>query len=138
LVSSTTIEVHNDATGDLRAIARNDPVNFPKLYALLEQLRKDPSLRGHLLDNHFGADRSEPISVMQWIGVKRQAPLWRLKFWDLERHGVRYRLLYVFDWKAQTFVVLAVVQRDAFNYDDPNDPIRRRVLRCCATEYSHV
>jgi hypothetical protein len=131
------IEVHNDAVEDLREIRASDPKSFGKLYALIEQLRADPLLAPKLIEHDFGADRAAPVSVMQWHRAWKveKVPLWRLKFWDLEKSGVRYRLLYIYDWRARTHYIMGVVARAKFDYDDPNDPIKLRVVRRCRQEF---
>lgn len=134
------LRIHNDATQDLREIRAKDPEAFGKLFALIEQLRVDPQLADKLLDNGFGRDRTGAISVMKWVGVNRaeRLPLWRLKFWDLERQGLRYRILYVYYWPERSFNILAIVERGALNYDCPDDPIRRRVTQRCREEFPNA
>lgn len=130
--------IHNDATADLRKIRASDPEAFGRLYALLEQLRSTPSWVDRLLDNNFGSDRSGPLAVMKWIGAHK-AParlnLWRLKFWELERAELKYRVIYLYNWPDKSYNVMAVVQRDEFDYDDPNDPIRIRVFARCKADF---
>lgn len=92
-----------------------------------------------LLENNFGSDRSGPLAVMKWVDAQK-AParlnLWRLKFWDLERDSLKYRVIYLYNWPDKSYNVMAVVQRDEFfDYDDPNDPIRIRVFARCKVEF---
>lgn len=130
--------IHNDATADLRKIRASDPEAFGRLYALLEQLRSTPSWVDRLLDHNFGSDRLGPLAVMRWIGAHK-AParlnLWRLKFWELERAELKYRVIYLYNWPDKSYNVMAVVQRDEFDYDDPNDPIRIRVFARCKADF---
>lgn len=77
---------------------------------------------------------------MKWIkawNVER-VPLWRLKFWDLERSGLRYRVIYVYNWRDRSYNIMAITARGTFDYDDPNDPIRQRVLRRCREEFPNA
>jgi hypothetical protein len=55
-------------------------------------------------------------------------PVYRLRAWDLERQGLRYRLIYIYRWKDQSFNILAVVARAELDYDNPEHPIRQRIL----------
>lgn len=131
------IRVHNDATGDLGRIRVVDQVAFSRLVAFIQQLKADPALISKLLDHGFGDGRNEAISVMKWIGVQKQErlPVWRVKSWDLERQGLRYRLIYCYNWPDQSYNIMAVVSRDELNYDDPAHPIRQRVTKRVREEF---
>lgn len=131
------IRIHNDAVADLRSIQASDPVAFGRLFALLEQLKVEPSWIQNLLTTGHGSDRSGPISVMKWHGAQKGArlPLWRLKFWDLENKGLKYRVIYHFNWPDQSYNVMAIVHRDSFDYDNLNDPIRIRVFARCRIDF---
>ena len=131
------IEVHNDAVEDLRRIRVSDPVAFGRLFALIEQLRADVTLAPRLVEHDFGANRTAPISVMKWNKAWRveKVPLWRLKFWELEKPGLRYRVIYVYNWRDSTYNIMAVVARGSFDYDDPSDPIKQRIVRRCRQEF---
>ena len=89
------------------------------------------------MDSGHGSDRVGPIAVMKWHDAQRVArlPLWRLKFWDLEKSGLKYRVIYLYNWPDRSYNVMAVVHRDSFDYDDPTDPIRIRVFGRCRVEF---
>ncbi len=74
---------------------------------------------------------------MKWHNAQRVdgVPLWRLKFWDLEKRGLKYRILYLFHYPDGSYNIMAVVHRNGFDYDDPNDPIRVRILSRCRVEF---
>ena len=74
---------------------------------------------------------------MKWHDAQRVArlPLWRLKFWDLEKSGLKYRVIYLYNWPDRSYNVMAVVHRDSFDYDDPTDPIRIRVFGRCRVDF---
>jgi len=132
------IRVHNDAVEDLRTIKATDPVAAGRLVALIQQLKADPGLKDKLLDQGFGDDRKEPISVKKWhsvyVKVERQ-PVWRLKSWELERDGLKYRLIYLYYWRDQSYNILAIVPRGEINYDDPSHPIRKRITGRIRSEF---
>jgi hypothetical protein len=129
------LEVHDDATSDLRAIRTTDPKAFASLFALIQQLKADPDLSKKLLDHGYGSDRGDAFSISKWLGIFQKLPAWRLKFWELERKSLRYRILYVYVWRERKFYVMAIIKREEFDYDDPANPIRLRVARRCAAEF---
>lgn len=134
------IRVHNDATGDLALIKAADLRGFSRLVAFIQQLRADPRLVDKLLDHGYGADRTGGYSVMKWIGVKNveRLPAWRVKSWDMERQGLKYRIIYCYDWRDQSFNILAIVPRDQLDYDDLTHPIRLRITRRIKEEFPHA
>jgi hypothetical protein len=52
--------------------------------------------------------------------------LWRLKHWDLEGQGKRYRVVYALDPRVSRYYVLGVFPRE-FNYES-KDARTRRVI----------
>ena len=131
------IEVHDDATADLKRIQLIDTDAFFKLVVFLQQLKKDPQLFSKLLDNDFGRDGTEVMSVMKWHGVHRieRVPIWRVKAWDLEKQGLKYRIIYFYNWPDKTYNIMAIVKRDGFDYDDISHPIRQRVIKQVRKEF---
>lgn len=53
----------------------------------------------------------------------------------LERDGLNYRLLYINDWKEDEYVIIAVVAREGFDYDDQDHPIRKRIRTTFRTDF---
>jgi hypothetical protein len=129
------LRIHNDAVEDLKAIKATNAVAFGRLFALLEQLRADQNWQSRLLDHGHGAEGREPISVSKWHKMWPAKPLWRLKFLDLEKTGLRFRIIYVYNWRDKSFSVMAITPRGTFDYDNPNDPIRLRVARRLGSEF---
>lgn len=134
------VHIHNDATDDLRQIRTVDPTGFRCLVAFIEQLRADHALMDKLLDHRYGSDRKGVISVMKWINVQKveRLPVWRAKSWDLERQGLKYRLIYCYNWPDQSYNIMAIVPRGDIDYDDPNHPIRKRVTQRIREEFPHA
>jgi hypothetical protein len=131
----TSISLHNDAALDLEHLKQDDLDTAAKILALLRQLRADPHAANNLLDHGFGDDGDEDYSVNKWINLwKKGIDLWRLKDWDLEDMGIRYRLIYLFKSPSE-FILMAVVKREELDYDDPNHPIRIRILTSLRTDY---
>lgn len=133
------IRVHNEAVEDLRNIRVAAPADAGKLVALIQQLKADPSLQAQMHQRDSGEDRQGPIGVKRWSTMyreTRQKPVYRMRAWDLEKQGLNYRLLYIFDWTDQSFNILAVVARAGLDYDDSNHPIRQRIAACIRRDFS--
>ncbi|MCB2263860.1 MAG: type II toxin-antitoxin system RelE/ParE family toxin [Candidatus Thiosymbion ectosymbiont of Robbea hypermnestra] len=120
--------VHDDAKADLEALWRKEPQAAGRILVLLEQLEGDPDLLDRLTQHNYGARRSADFHVSKWQEHWRKGrDLWRLKIWDLENKGLRYRIVYAFEPGKLHYHVLAVAPRE-FNYD-ASHPISRRILR---------
>ncbi len=57
------IEVHNEATNDLFGIKKSNLDDFYKLVAFIQQLKADKHLTSKLLENGYGSNWNEQISV---------------------------------------------------------------------------
>lgn len=94
----------------------------------MEELKGDPDLLDRLTQHDYGAHQSADFHVSKWQAQWRQGrDLWRLKIWDLEDQGLRYRVVYAFMPQKQHYHILAIAPRE-FDYDS-NHPISRRILR---------
>ncbi len=131
------VYVHNDATDDLKKIQAVDPTGFNCLVALIDQMRTDPALVAKLLDHGYGRDQSEDVSVMKWMDIERieRTIVWRIKFWDLEDKGLKYRIFYFYYFRDLSYNIMAVLPRDEIDYDDPNHPTRKRIIRRIREEF---
>lgn len=119
--------VHDDAMADLETLWETEPQVAGRILALLEQLEGDPDLLDRLTQHDYGAYHSADFHVSKWHEQWRKGrDLWRLKVWDLEESGLRYRVIYAFEPGKLHYHVLAIVPRE-FNYD-ANHPISRRIL----------
>lgn len=54
----------------------------------------------------------------------------------MENLGLKYRVIYLYLPKQTRFVVMAVVHRDNFDYDDTEHPIRKRIEASIARIYA--
>lgn len=136
MVYTSPLSFHTDVRADLESIKEVDIEVHAKLAALLRQLQADAKLAEKLLDHGFGADGAEDVSVSKWLNEwKTGKNLWRLKFWDLENFGLRYRVIYVYLPKQARFVVMAIVARGSFDYDNENHPIRQRIAASLKRTY---
>lgn len=115
------------AQDDLEQLWAADPVAAGVLEALLERLKSDQQLMDALTVKDFGAYATAAIHVDAWKSQQREGRnLWRLKNWELEDQGKRYRIVYALDPRISRYYVLGIFSRD-FNYDIA-DPRTRRVL----------
>lgn len=125
--------IHGDAASDLERIWADDPVAAARITVLLEEIQGSQALLDRLTEHGFGSAPRESFNVSKWHRQWNQGrDLWRLKGWDLERIGVRYRAIYAYVPGKRHYHVLAVLPRGLVNYDDPEDPYTRRILRAYA------
>lgn len=137
MIYTSPLSLHNDVREDLAAILASNPRAHAKISALIRQLRADTTLAQKLLDHGFGDDRKEELSISKWISVWNTGKdLWRLKSWDLEYQNLKYRLIYLYLRKEARFVVMAIVERGNFDYDNHQDPIRQRIYASLRRTYS--
>jgi hypothetical protein len=115
------------AQQDLEEVWASDPSAAGVLEALLERLKTDQQLLDSLTVKGLGAYGTEGIHVDTWVAQQRAGRnLWRLKHWELEKQGKRYRMVYALDPRISRYYVLGIFLRD-FNYDI-SDPRTLRVL----------
>jgi len=132
------IHIHDDATDDLLGIKEDCSEDFFKLLAFLEQLKNDSTLMDGLLDHGFGEDKEQTVSVKKWFSIlhTERFPVWRLRAWELEAEGLKYRIIYLYYWPNKEFIILAIVHRGNLDYDDIKHPIRQRIIQRIQSEYS--
>lgn len=136
MIYTSVIQFYKDVKLDLKTVELNDPKAYPAILALMRQMMADPKLAEHLLNHGHGDKRTAPENAQKWLSEwKRGKDLWRLKFWDLEDQKFLYRFLYVYLVKEARFVVMAIVKREEFDYDDINHPIRLRVYASLQRTY---
>lgn len=93
----------------------------------LQEVQGDQHLLDMLTAQNYGSDRAEKFHVTKWVQQQRRGRnLWRLKIWDLESQGIRYRVVYALDPRIQRYYILGIVHRN-FDYDE-SDPRTRRIL----------
>lgn len=128
--------MHGDVRGDLARIRAESPSALARIAALIRQLQADPRMAEKLLDHGFGAKGGEAISASKWITLWKQGlDIWRLKDWSLEHMGLRYRVIYLYLRSEARFVIMAIVKREEWDYDDEQHPIRQRILASARASY---
>ncbi len=117
--------IHDDAEDDLERLWESEPTAAAQIGVLLEELEGNPDLLDRLTQQDFGAYELEDFHVSKWQEQQRQGRnLWRLKIWDLEKMGIRYRVVYAFMPRQQDYSVLGIVPRK-FDYDASHELTRR-------------
>lgn len=120
--------VHQDAEGDLEQLWASEPDVAARIVVLLEECEGSQDLLDRLTQHGFGAAGIDDINVSRWQERWQKGDnLWRVKVWDLEQQGLRYRIIYAFIPQKRHYHVLAVAPR-SFNYD-PRHPLYERILR---------
>ena len=119
--------VHKDAEADLEALWDESQEAAARLAVLLQELQTNRQLLDWLTQHDFGCYGSADFHVSKWFEHwNKGKALWRLKVWDLENRGLKYRNVYAFVPMKQHYYVLAIAPRD-FNYD-ANHWFTRRIL----------
>jgi hypothetical protein len=119
--------VHEDARADLEALWNEAPQAAARVAVLLQELEGSQDLLDRLTQHDFGCYGSASFHVSKWAEQWKQGrDLWRLKVWDLEDKGLRYRIVYAFMPGKSHYHVLGILPRD-FNYD-ASHPLTRRIL----------
>jgi hypothetical protein len=114
---------------DIKAVRVRSGNAATQIIALLEQLNTDHDLLGYLLEHNHGEPDKDLFNVSKWQAYWQNGyDLWRLKLFNLENVGLRYRIIYAYALEKgiQTFYILAVIHRD-FDYD-PTHEITKRLI----------
>lgn len=122
-----SIVIHTSAKKDLAAIGIKNPDAEADIYAFLQEVKANQKLLASLTVKDFGLTRDANFHVDSWTTQQRQGRnLWRLKLWNLENVGIRYRVVYALDPRISRYFVLAVLHRD-FNYDENHPRVRHLI-----------
>lgn len=101
--------IHEDAAADLSKLRQTELQAAARIVALLEELKGNPDLLDRLTQHDYGAYQSADFHVSKWHEQWNQGrDLWRLKVWDLEDQGLRYRIVYAFIPQKQHYHILAI------------------------------
>ena len=126
-----TLLVHDDAKADLEQLWKDAPRAAARIAVLLQELQGSQDLLDRLTQHGFGDRSHAKFHISRWLEYWRKGKnLWRLKDWNLENDGFRYRIIYTFVPSKMQYHILAIAPRD-FNYV-ANHPITKRVLRACS------
>lgn len=128
-----SLRTHRNAAADLEALWQTDPIAAADLEVFVQEAQDDPWWLDRLSQNGFNLegdpDTIVNINVSWWEALWRGKPrrnILRLKRWELERLGHRYRVIYMFEPAQLRYTILGFVPR-AFNYDRRH-PYTQRIL----------
>lgn len=122
-----SLQIHEDAEADLETLYRRSPRVAARILALLQEVEANQDLLDRLTQQNFGRDHTADFHVARWIEQWNKGKnLWRLKLWDLEDKGIRYRVVYAFVPQHSRYHVLGIVPR-SFNYEEDH-PLTIRIL----------
>ncbi|SRR5713226_5169539 len=122
--------IDDDALADLEQLRRTDPATAEEILVLLQELPSDQYLLDALTIDHFGDDKSERIQVRKWGRLWRAGlDLWRVKPWSPADRGIQIRIFYAYLVSQRHYYVLAIARRKDVDYDDPDHPLTKRILR---------
>lgn len=118
------VDVHASAKVDLDDLLLTDSEAWADVVVAIEQVIADPKAIDKLTtkgDIHFGKQRG---NVKPWQSMRRTGNLWRLRV--LDTAATNYRVVYGYHWQTRHLCILAVVNKEIFNYD-PDSRIGKRV-----------
>lgn len=128
-----SLTIHEDAEDDLERIFSKDPDSAAFILTWLEEISADQTLLDRLSQHGFSIRASDDwvanLDVQRWIEQwNSNVNLWRLKSWELEDDGFKYRVVYAFIPKRSAYVVLGIFNRGEFNYG-AHEQFTHRLLR---------
>lgn len=120
-------EIHASAQSDIERALKEDRASAVKVLAIIQQIEADPDLQGRLLDREYS---EECLAFMRWVEQYRQGnDLYRIKGWDPDDSQlIPYRIIYAYYPQQQNYVLLGIVPRGEFNYEQSNC-YTQRILR---------
>lgn len=122
-----SVIVHDHAKKDVADIAKANIDVAATVLVFLEQLKVDPKTTIDVLttrgENELFENR---INVKEWQKVKRFANLWRLRV--LDTPATMHRIFYGYHYQTQQLCVLAVVDKENYDYDDLTTEINKRII----------
>lgn len=119
------IDILEGAQADLSALRRTDPGVFALVVVFLQEAEADERLIEKFTaegEIHIGPLRA---TVKPWASARSQANLLRIRV--LDSPLTCYRVIYGYDWRTRRIGVLAVVHKEAFNYELGSN-LGRRIL----------
>lgn len=121
--------IHDDAKDDLQRLREISTEAAVRIVLMLQEIQGDQDLLDRLSQDNYGHPGFSSFNVCGWKSQwHNNQNLWRLKAWDLEKAGLKYRIIYEFIPKTKHYCVLAVVDRKEFNYESDH-PITKRILK---------
>lgn len=125
------VSVCSNAESDLRNIAKTDMAGAARVAAIIQALREESDLQGKLLSKYAEHKRLE---ISTWVSLYRLGyDIYRVKELkpDSCSQAHKYRIIYGYILpKGRNdcfFIILAIVNRNSFNYE-PDSDISKRII----------
>lgn len=125
------VDLRKNAEDDLRKLRATNMPAAAAVMVALEQIEADPKaidkLTTHGDDPTVGKDDPVRLGIKRWETAKRLSVLlWRFRIFDTP--ATVYRVVYGYHWQTKQICILAVVQKEAFDYDNLESDIAKRIL----------
>lgn len=119
------VDVHDHAVDDIRTLRAINIRAAAAVLVVLEQIGADPRAIDKLTthgENLFGTTR---LNVKRWQAAKGIGNLWRFRI--LDTPATTWRIVYGYHWQTRRICVLAVVEKEEFDYDDLASTLSQRI-----------
>ena len=124
---SHSIVTHPHAVEDLATVWRTDSDAAYLIAVLIQELEEDPDLLSELGTDKFVHETDPRFNIRKWVTQHDERNfLWRISPYYADGRNCDYRIIYAYDCSRLEYVVLAVVEKEAFKYDVQH-PISRRI-----------
>lgn len=124
-MSIVHIDLHLHAKQDLFDLMAVDKRAAAAIAITIEQIEADPSAIDKLTthgNNDFGQVR---LGIKRWESMQRHGNIWRFRV--LDTPATSHRVVYGYQWQTRQLCVLAIVHKEAFDYDDINSDLAKRI-----------
>lgn len=109
------IDVLPGAREDMAALRRSDPDALAVIVAFLQEADADAELIGKCTTHGDSAVGPFKVNVKAWVMARRRDDnLFRFRVLNTPATG--YRVVYGYDWRKRRVGILAVVQKEKFDY----------------------
>lgn len=126
-IISQSVVVHDHAKADILRISVTNKLAAAQILVILEQLKIDPYTTIDKLTTHGNNNIGGfLLNVKAWEATKGIANLWRFRALDTPATG--HRIIYGYHWQTQQLCVLAIVDKDNYDYDDLTSEINQRII----------
>lgn len=119
-----------NAANDILEIAAKDSKGAAGVFALINEMNSNELLQDMMLERK---GLNVPWSSQRWLEAYKEGyNLYRIKEVDFKGFSTnKYRVIYGYitekSWRTECYVILAVVERDKFNYE-LHHPISKRII----------
>lgn len=120
------LDVHQHARDDIHRIRATDVRAAAAVLVALEQIQADPAAIDKLTTYGNNNIDTVTLSVKPWERARGIGNLWRFRI--LDTPATTYRVVYGYHYQTRQLCVLAVVHKEAFDYDDISSDIARRIF----------